>query len=149
MAYERFKLGSIATLMSTELNSLANNTNVAASAAYDNTPSSGAGDGSPLAEIELVCTFGTAPTAGTSIALWFLQRPDGTNYEDGSSSVTPARAPDCVLPLRAVTTAQRVVIEVAIPPGPFIALARNDATGQSLASSGNTIKIRPYTLDGV
>ena len=149
MPYERYRLGTIATVMSTELNSLANNTNVLASSAYDNTPATGAGDGFTACEIELVCSFGTAPTAGTALSVWFLQQPDGTNYEDGGVGVTPARLPDVVLPLRAVTGTQRVVMEVSMPAGVVTPLLRNDGTGQSLASSGNTVKIRPYTVDGV
>jgi hypothetical protein len=149
MPYERYRYGTNATVLSTELNSLANNANALASSTYDNTPATGAGDGFTMAQVELVCSFGTAPSAGTAISLWFLQRPDGTNTEDGSSSITPARAPDAVLPVRAVTATQRVVVDVPLPVGVLIALARNEGTGQALASSANTIKVRPFTFDGV
>jgi hypothetical protein len=74
-----------------------------------------------------------------------LREVDGTNYEDGSSTVTPARNPDLVFPLRAVTTAQRIVVIGDLPPGSFVALLRNDGTGQAMAASGNTLKIRPVT----
>src|SRR4051812_13004672 len=101
---EKYTLGSIATLLSTGLNSLANNS-LAVSSAYDNTQGGGGGDGYTLCDLELVVTFGTNPTANTGVSVWFLAVPDGTNYEDGDASTTPARAPDVVFPLRAVTTA--------------------------------------------
>jgi hypothetical protein len=140
---EAWLRGTIATLMSTELNSLANNTNVEASGAYTNTSEY------TRAEVELVVTFGTSPTVGTGIAVWFKRRIDGTNYEDGAAGTTPARAPDLVLPVRNVTTAQRVILTCMLPPGEFLTLARNDATGQTLAASGNTLKIRPLTFEAV
>lgn len=148
MAVEKYKLGSVATLMSTELNSLATNTAAVASSAFNNVQGGGGGDGYTLCDLELVVTFGTNPAASTGISVWFLGQPDGTNYEDGSSSVTPARLPDAVFPVRAVTTAQRIVRRIAIPPGTWKALALNDGTGQALAATGNTLKIRPATREG-
>jgi hypothetical protein len=132
--------GSIATLLSTELNSLANN-GLALGAAYS------AGGGYLLAEIEAVVTFGVAPTANTGLSIWFLRAPDGTNVEDGGDgATTPARLPDAVIPLRAVTTAQRVNRRVLIPPGTWKPLLKNDGSGVAMAASGNTLKILPLTF---
>lgn len=144
---EKLLLGSITTLASTALNSLANNTNVACTV-FDNTVGQ-AGDGYTLCDVELVVTYGTAPTINTGVTLWFLGAPDGTNYEDGSSSVTPARLPEVVFPLRAVTTAQRINRRVWLSWGLITPLVRNDGTGQSMAASGNTLKIRPVTRESV
>ena len=66
--------GSIPTLISTGLNSLANNTGVTGSA-YSS------GGGYLMAELQLDVTFGSAPSAGTCVAVWFLRAIDGTNYE--------------------------------------------------------------------
>lgn len=148
MPYERYRRGSIATVMSTDLNNMANNALVVAAADFDNA-AGGTGDGFTMAEYEAVFTFGTAPTAGTVLAGWWLATPDGTNREDGSTSITPARAPDFVFPVRAVTTAQRIVVDAPLPVGAVRMLLKNDGTGQALAASGNTVKIRPYTYDGV
>jgi len=133
--------GTATTALSTGLNSLANNALVASSAI---TLSTGE-PGYQRCEAELVVTYGTAPTANTACVVWLLREVDGTNYEDGSSTVTPSRNPDLVFPLRAVTTAQRIVVTGDLPPGSFVALLRNDGTGQAMASSGNTLKIRPVT----
>jgi hypothetical protein len=133
--------GTATTALSTGLNSLANNALVASSAI---TLSTGE-PGYQRCEAELVVTYGTAPTANTACVVWLLREIDGTNYEDGSSTVTPSRNPDLVFPLRAVTTAQRIVVTGDLPPGSFVALLRNDGTGQAMAASGNTLKIRPVT----
>jgi hypothetical protein len=133
--------GTATTALSTGLNSLANNALVASSAI---TLSTGE-PGYQRCEAELVVTYGTAPTANTACVVWLLREVDGTNYEDGSSTVTPSRNPDLVFPLRAVTTAQRIVVTGDLPPGSFVALLRNDGTGQAMAASGNTLKLRPVT----
>ena len=130
--------GSIATLSSTGLNSLASGSLVVASA-YSS------GGGYLLAEVELVVTFGTNPSANSGVSIWWLMAPDATNYEDGGTSLTPARAPDVFLPVRAVTTLQRITVRCSIPPGTFTPLIKNDNTSQSFASSANSVKILPYT----
>lgn len=134
--------GTADTLLSTEMNSLANNSNAVHATSVTLT-SAGYFDG----ELELVVTFGTAPTANTPIYIWLLREIDGTNFEDGSSTVTPQRNPDIVASVRAVTTAQRFVFTVYdIPPGAIRTLVRNQGTGQAFASSGNTVKLRPKTV---
>lgn len=144
---EKYLLGSVGTLLSTELNSLANNA-LALSAAYDNTQGQ-TGDGYTLCDLELSVTYGTAPSANTAVAIWFLTSQDGTNYEDGSASVTPSRVADVTIPLRAVTTAQLIIRRTWLPWGKFKVLLKNDGTGQAMAASGNTLKIRPVALQGV
>lgn len=145
---QKYLLLSQTTVMSTELNSLANNALAVGGTPFDNTAGQ-TGDGSVLCDVELVVTFGTGPNATSGLSIWFLGTQDGTNYEDGSSSVAPARNADLFIPVRSVTTAQRIMRRAVLPPGKFEVLAKNDGTGQSMASSGNTIKIRPSTYQGV
>lgn len=123
------------------LNSMANNTNVLGSAISFTTGE----PGYRVCEAELLVTFATNPTANTSFCCWLLREVDGTNYEDGGTSVTPTRPPDLIFTVRAVTTAQRMIAVCDLPPGSVRALLRNDGTGQAIASSGNTLKIRPLT----
>jgi hypothetical protein len=123
------------------LNSMANNTNVLGSAISLTTGE----PGYRFCEAELLVTFGTNPTANTSFCCWLLREVDGTNYEDGGASVTPTRPPDLIFTVRAVTTAQRILAVCDLPPGTVKALLRNDGTGQAIAASGNTLKIRPLT----
>lgn len=133
--------GTIKTALDTALNSMANNTNVLSSAVAFET----ADQGMQRCEGELVVTFPSAPTANTSFCVWLLREVDGTNYEDGGTSVTPTRPPDMIFTVRAVTTAQRLVQECDLPAGAPRALIRNDGTGQAIASSGNTLKLRPVS----
>lgn len=144
---EKYVLGSVTTLLSTGLNSLANNS-LAISSAFDNTQGQ-TGDGYTLVDLELVVTFGTNPTANTGVSIWFLGAPDGTNYEDGGTSTTPARAADAVIPVAVSTSAQRIVQRVTLPAGLLKVLLKNDGTGQAFAASGNTLKVRPVTRQGV
>lgn len=144
----KWLLGSVTSLITTGLNSLTNNS-IVTPVNYDNTVG-GTGDGYTQCDLELVVTFGTNPTASTGFSLWFLESQDGTNYEDGDNTpTTPARAPDCVFPVRVVTTAQRIIRRVPMPWGKFSVLLKNDNTGQTTAASGNTLKMRPVTLEGV
>jgi hypothetical protein len=133
-------VGTIATVLSTELNSLASNGQALSSSAYS------ASGGYLMAEVELACTFpGGTPTNNSGVLIWFLRAPDGTNYEDGDASTTPARPPDVAFLVRQVTSSQRQARRGLIPPGTFKVLVRNDNTGQAMASSGNTVKILPLT----
>jgi hypothetical protein len=143
---EKYLLGTQTSLMTTGLDSLANN-GLVLGAAFDNTQGQ-TGDGSTLCDLELVVTYSSAPAAGTGCTLWMLGTQDGTNYEDGGTSVTPARAPFCVFPVRAVTTAQRIIQRAYLPWGLMKPLLKNDGTGQAF-STGNTLKVRPVTRQGV
>lgn len=144
----KWALGSQASLLTTELNSLANNA-LAIGSAYNNTQGGGGGDGYVECDVELVVTYGTNPTANTACSLWLLSTQDGTNYEDGGTSTTPARLPNCTFPLLVTTSAQRIIRRIKMPPGSWKPLLKNDGTGQAMASSGNTLKVRPVTDQGV
>lgn len=134
--------GTITTVLSTGLNSLANNSNVLSSAITLITGEPGYRWG----EWELyIASSAAAMTANTSFVGWIIQALDGSNDEDGGTSVTPARTPDIVFPVRAVSTAQRMTAFSQLPTGSFKLLLRNDGTGQTIASSGNTLKVRPMT----
>lgn len=139
------------TLLSTELNSLANNTNTATGTARTNTQGTADLDGYTRGVVELVLAAYTGtPTAGTGVSVWFLRAADGTNYEDGGSSVTPARRPDVVIPVRAVASGpQRVAVDCWVPVGTWRPMARNEGTGISFAASGNTVRLRMLTDEGV
>ena len=147
MAIEKHRLGAVATVASTSLNALASGS-LALGNVFDNTQGA-AGDGYTLVDIELVVSFAVAPTVPSAIALWLLAAPDGVNYEDGDATNIPARQPDVVLPVRAITAAQRVNIRAALPWGLLKPLMKNDGTGQPTAAAGNTLKIRLATRESV
>jgi hypothetical protein len=152
-------LGTAATLLSTELNALANNARALSSVinsngVYDNTAGTGAsattGDGYERGYVQFVPggAFGGAPTANTSVDVYFLKSPDGgTTFEGGGSSLTPPRSPDVSLPLTVNTAAaDNTITRVCwLPSVKFKILLVNNGTGQALPASGNTIKLWPAT----
>ena len=133
--------GTLDTVLSTELNSMANNA-IVISPEITLT-----NQNYLLAELEfLISGMGGAPTANTAFIGWILRALDGTNYSDGGTSVQPARRPDFIFTVRAVATAQRLLYRgIYLPPGLMKFLLKNDGTGQALAASGNTLKVKPYT----
>jgi hypothetical protein len=155
---QEYLLGSVTTLLSTELNSLASSSGLTAGAIssvggtsglFNNTAGGGGLGGYTLGqwELELAAPGGTL-TAGTGAFVWLLTTVDGTNYEDGSASVIPARPADVIIPVRAVSTTQRIIRVMMMPPGNWYVLVAQN-TGQTWASSGNTLKVTPATLQGV
>jgi hypothetical protein len=136
---------TIATVLDTGLNTLAATTGKAISGALDNTT-----DLAIWADLELVVTFGSNPTAGQVVEVYLVPSVDGTNYADGDASIAPPY-PSLVaaFPVRAVTTAQRIAFRgVQLPPGLYKYQVSNK-TGQAFAASGNTLKERRYGTQAV
>jgi hypothetical protein len=85
--------------------------------------------------------------ANTAVVVWLIRQVDTTNFEDGATGTDPARIPDVVFPLRAVSAAQRIVIpNIELPRGLFKALLKNDGTGVTLQGAPWTLKCTPYIL---
>ena len=131
---------SSASLLTTELNSLASGSNSSASSALDNTSNLDL-----FIDVELVVAAqGSARSNGAYIALYMTQALDGTNYGD-THEITAKLV--CVFPLDAATTARRATFQdMPIPPGLVKFFVRN-ATGQSLASSGNSVNFRAHSIE--
>ncbi|MGL4649664.1 MAG: hypothetical protein ACRC1H_09680 [Caldilineaceae bacterium] len=126
------------SVLTTELNSLANDAAVT-SAAISNTT-----EDDQYADLELVVTYGVAPVADKTVDVYLVRQIDGTNYEDGSASRPPAGGFIGSFVLDAVTSAQRKVLAgVMLPPLTFKLLIVNKA-GQAMAASGNTLKAFIY-----
>jgi hypothetical protein len=142
--------GSGTSLLSSELNSLANSSLVISSVGgtsgvYANVSGSGMG-GYPYGRFVGTFSFGSSPTANSGIDIWLLVSADGSAYESGSSSITPVRPPDFTFPLIVQTASQVVDIIAPLPiTANFKVLARNNGTGQSLAASANTVICFPFT----
>lgn len=130
--------GSIAILMSGEMDSLGNNSVRLSTAAYNNA------SGYPLAEIEFTGGAKQSYTQSTGLSVWFLRSVVSGTYEDGASGFVPARPPNTVIPL--VSGSQIVSRICQIPPQTFFTLLKNDGTGVSLASSGNVLRLYPLTF---
>jgi hypothetical protein len=151
MATIKLEAAAITTVASTELNSLANSAG-ALGAEYDN-----AAGLYMMGVFELNVTFGTNPTAGSTVDLYIIPAPDGTNYDDavtGASGAAPMTAYAGGFPLRAVTTAQKVPLgmgiggAVPIPPVKFKCFLLNKS-GQAFPASGSTLKLVPFRYQSV
>lgn len=155
-AIEKWALGTVTTLLSTELNSLATSSTLAAgkiatvggtSGAFNNVAGGGGFDGYKWGQFELnLGAPGGTMTAGTAAYVWFVQQVDGTNFEDGSDSIIPPRRADLVIPVRAVSGANRpfAPLLAMLPPGIWKPLLSHN-TGQTWNASGNTLKVMPVT----
>lgn len=129
------------SVLSTELNALASAGRSAAGTEVDN-----GANLDMFGVLELAVTFGTAPSAGGYVEIYMVTAPDGTNYEDGSSTVDPGthKLVDRI-PVRAVTTAQRLsgrLIPLLPEKTKFILL---NGSGQAFPASGSTLTL--YTTN--
>jgi len=133
---------SIATALSTDLNSLANGS-LAISSAIDFTASGV--DRKKYMDVEIyLASVNLSGVTNPAIYVWLLARSDGTNYEDGDGSTTPARPPDKVVPLRVVNGAQRVFTRFILTVPDYGKILVKNAAGAALAASGNTVKYYTY-----
>ncbi len=94
---------------------------------------------------------GTNRSTGARVDVYLLPTIDGTNYSYGGDSLDPSQSnysfsfnlDDGAL------AARRVVIDgIQLPPTDFHTLVINE-TGQAFASSGNTLKLRRYSVVAV
>lgn len=128
------------TMLGTELNTLANGLNTAASTAFDNSTLLDL-----FMDLELnLAAQGSARTANAYIAVFLLPQFDGTNYAD-LNEITAEPVALFALPGTAAAARPAPERDIAIPPGLFKVFARN-ATGQALAASGSTVKIRTHSI---
>jgi hypothetical protein len=142
MATEKWDVfTSRSTVLTTELNALANAGRSAAGTEINN-----ATNKDMYGQLELAVTFGTAPSAGGFVEIYMVNALDGTNYEDGSNTVDPGthKLVDRI-PVRAVTTAQRLngrMIPLEPAKTKFLLL---NGSGQAFPASGSTLTL--YTTN--
>ena len=135
--------GTIFTGLSTEMNSQANAASVTSSAGGASGVFSNTQTGYYLnADMQLFLNTMTAPTAYNLVSGWFLETIDGTNYETAAAAVN--RNPDFSFTMAAITTGYYVCKGVFLPIANFKIYLTNNS-GQAFASSGNVLKILPYT----
>jgi hypothetical protein len=92
---------------------------------------------------ELNVQYASSPTG--RILVWLLPSYDGTNYPDGSDSIEPSVPPAWSIPIRSVTTAQRIVwpFPVELMPAKYKVVIKNDVD-VAIDSAGNTFAIKRY-----
>lgn len=150
MASIKLEAGSQTSLLTTELNSLANANASALGTEYDNSSSL-----YMFGLFELNVTFGTNPTQGSTVDLYIVPAPDGTNYDDattGATLLTPITSFAGSFPLRNVTSAQKVplgaITQIFLPPTKFKIQVYN-RSAQAFPASGSTVKFTPFRYQSV
>ena len=134
---------SIVTYMTTELDGLANDANKLG-AAIDFTASGT--DRKMYLDVEVyLASADLSAQTNPAINIWLLARTDGTNFEDGSDTVDPARMPNKVVALREVNGAQRVFARFLLTTPDQGKLLIENKTGAALAVTGNTVKYMNYS----
>lgn len=135
---------SLTTVLSTELNSLANNAMSAASAAISNDTAL-----DQYCDIE-VSLASFSPTAGAYVAIYIAVAVDGTNYPAPTAADMRLSATQLLRSMQvgvAASSVQRVVARnVVLPPGKFKIYFDNQ-TNATLAASGNTVKFNIYDIN--
>lgn len=132
---------SRSTVLTTQLNSLANAARSAAGTEIDNSVNQ-----DQYGILEVLVTFGTAPSAGAYLQIHMVTAPNATNYEDGSDTVDPGiHTAVATIPVKALTSAQRVVSTmIQLKPGKTKFLLLNQS-GQAFPASGSTVTL--YTTN--
>lgn len=129
--------------LSTQMATLAAAAYCAPSAAIDNSAALDLYD-----DLELVVSLAATPVVNTLVEVYIIPSIDGTNYADASSTVAPS--PNLYVggfPVRAVTTAQRIMIRgIPIPPGSFKYQVRNGTAVAFTATAAPVLRRRPYLL---
>lgn len=91
----------------------------------------------PYIDLDLYIKAASVPSGSPYVSLFFLYCLDGTNYEDGSASVAPAKAADVIIPVRLTTDQQRICL-ANIPIGPYLTkILFVNSTGVGLANTDN------------
>ena len=131
--------GTYTTVISSgQLSGLTTGTGVVSTASISNNKDQ-------YAHFELQVTATGAFATGDRFDVYFLVAVDGTNFEDGSASITPARAPDLIIPVRAVTnTSQRINMKhTPLPQGTFNTLIINQAS-DPISTGSSVLSYFPY-----
>jgi hypothetical protein len=130
----------ISDVMTTELNALGSSTGKVLSPAIDNSANLDLFD-----DLELRVAFAVAPTVDTVIECYLLPSVDDTNYPEGSSSLLPS--PTYYVGgflVKAITTAQTMVLRgIALPPG-FYKYHLQNTTNKAFPATGSTLRRNPY-----
>jgi hypothetical protein len=137
MAVSKWQGGAATSVLTTELNALANDAGVVSGTITSTRDQHG--------DLELVATFASAPTADRAVDVYAVRTVDGTDFEDASASRPPASGYLGSFAVNNVGTAQRLICAgVSLPVRDFKLLLVNKS-GQAFTASGHTLKFYPYS----
>lgn len=125
-------------ILTTELNSLTNNSRTNAGTEYNNDVNL-----HQYCWLVLEVTFAVAPSDDKPhCKVWLVRKHDGTAYEDGSSTVIPGDDALVIpIPVQPSTAAQDVMVGPILLPAFDVKAILENQTGQSFPASGSTLAI--------
>jgi hypothetical protein len=132
------------TLLSSELNGLANNAISVISADTVNST------GRLYCDFEFVAGAAFTPGSNAILDIWMLRSIDnGVSFEDGSSSQLPPRDPDLSIVVRAGTSIipRAGAPLIVLPVGHYKALARNRLG--AAVPTGSIVRMAGYTEQAI
>lgn len=146
MSSVKWEVGSVSSVMTTELDSLAVDTN-AISANIDNST-----DLFLFEDVELAISegYGSDFIDGHHLDLYLVREQlDGGGYEDGNASIDPPAVNLVgVFVIGPTLTSQvHILRQITIPPSAYKYVLINQS--DDLNTSGNTLKRRPYAYQTV
>lgn len=124
---------TLTSLLTTQLDSLASSGVSGVGAEYDNNSNLHL-----YMMLQLDVTFGTGPTADTTVDIYLVQAPDGTNYEYSTVPKT-TKFLGSFFVVNSTSAQKHVIGPFLIPPMKFKLVAVN-STNQSFPASGSTVK---------
>lgn len=136
---------SVTQIMTTDLNSLANNTISAAS-----TVVAGQTNLNTYMWLELNVTYGVSPSdANPSVDVYLAQAIDGTNYDTAplTGGANQGHLYLGSFPIAKVTAAQRITIGPFAAPPHTSKFYLDNQTGQTMAATANTLDIGVNDLE--
>jgi hypothetical protein len=128
--------GSLDTITSSSLASLANAGYALSNAAINNVPTDGTTISYDLADLIITTTGSCTPTAGAYLTVWILPAVDGTNYPNPPGTSTAGVAPPALsmsfpqaVTGSAITNPTWVCPNIQIPPYNFYVQVQNNLGG--------------------
>jgi len=110
-----------------------------------------------IVRVDLLTRFGTAPTAGKTVDVWWASSVDNMNFDSALSAGDAAQNDFNIvyqtrfigsLPVLANTAGQRKTWEFRVPARYGFPIVMNNAVGQSLSSSAShhVLTITPISI---
>jgi len=133
---------ALANVLTTELNSLANNGVTAVGSELDN-----AATKNQYGYLQLAVTFASAPTAGGYINVYRVLSLDGSTYPTPTGQLEPTEWV-CSIQVDDGTSAQKLNSRLIVVPPFKQKFILENKTGQAFPASGSTLSITMFNDEG-
>ena len=133
---------ALASVLTTELNALANNGVTAVGVEFDNAAAK-----NQYAILQLTVTFASAPTAGGYVNVFRAMSLDGSSYPIPTGQLEPLEFV-CSIPVDDSTNAQRIASRTIMTPPFKQKFVLENKTGQAFPASGSILALTAFNDEG-